>query len=88
MNKLELYKLEALTKGPIKVKRYRDTKNRTVDELQNSIRNQCVNAPTPPGPSLPPPSTDDANEVDDFVSQNVVLIGVGGAMMAAAALAL
>ena len=106
MNKLEL-SFDG-TEGPMQIKRYRDTKNRTVDELQNSIRNQCVNAPTPPGPSppppsptppvpsppppSPPPSTDDATGVDDFmgigVSQNVVLIGVGGAMMAAAALAL
>ena len=91
MNKLEL----SFDSTREQVKRYKDTKNRTVDELQNSIRNQCVNAPTPPVPSPPPPSppsTDDATEVDDFlgigVSQNVVLIGVGGAMMAAAALAL
>jgi hypothetical protein len=109
MNKLELsFDGTEGPIGPTQVKKYRDTKNRTVDELQNSIRNQCVNAPTPPVPSppppsppppvpsppplSPPPSTDDATEVDDFlgigVSQNVVLIGVGGAMMAAAALAL
>lgn len=93
MNKLEL-SFDG-TEGSKKFKRYRDTKNRTVNELQNSIRNQCVNAPTPPGPSPPPPSppsTDDATEVDDFmgmgVSQNVVLIGFCGAMMAAAALSM
>ena len=94
MNKLEL-SFDG-TEGPIQVKKYRDTKNRTLDELHNSIRNQCVNSPTSPFPSppppSPPPSTDDATEVDDFmgmgVSQNVVFIGFGGAVMAAAALAL
>jgi hypothetical protein len=49
-----------------------------------------VPSPQPPVPSLA--STADANGVDDFmgmgVSQTVVLIGVGGAMMTAAALML
>ncbi len=88
MNKLEL---SFDGEGPEQVKTYKDNKNRTVDELQNSIRNQCV--------TTPPASTADANEVNDFMGMDsadangiddfmgmttVVLIGVGAIMVAAA----